>query len=128
MDNFQAIQAFWEMFGVDAYDEQTTFDEGDLPAFPHITYESFSGTWESARTMSAHLWNRQQNGSWAWIKQKAEEIKKTIGNGIVLHVDDGVMWFRIPEYTPFAQVIRSGSDDVKIQRIFLNVEVEFLTV
>ena len=128
MDNFQAIQAFWEMFGVDAYDEQTTFDEGDSPAFPHITYESFSGTWESSRTMSAHLWNRQQNGSWAWIKQKAEEIKKTIGNGIVLPVDDGVMWFRIPEYTPFAQVIGSGSDDVKIQRIFLNVEVEFLTV
>lgn len=126
MDNFQAIQSFWERFGVDAYDEQATFDEGDLPAYPHITYESFSGTWTSSRTMSAHLWNR--SGSWAWIKQKAEQIKKDIGNGILIHVDDGVLWFRIPEYTPFAQVISSGSDDEKIQRIFLNVEVEFLTV
>lgn len=126
MNNYQAIQAFWEQFGVDAYDEQTTFDEGEQPAYPHITYESFSGTWESARVMSAHLWNR--SGSWAWIKQKAEEIKKTIGNGIITHVDDGVLWFRIPQYTPFAQVVGSGSDDEKIQRIFLNVEVEFLTV
>ena len=126
MDNFQAIQSFWDRFGVDAYDEQTTFDEGDLPAYPHITYESFSGTWTSSRTMSAHLWSR--SSSWAWIKHKAEQIKKEIGNGILIHVDDGALWFRIPEYTPFAQVIGSGSDDEKVQRIFLNVEVEFLTV
>ena len=126
MDNFQAIQAFWERFGLDAYDEQTTFDEGEQPAYPHITYESFSGTWTSSRTMTAHLWSR--SSSWAWIKTKADEIKKNIGNGIVLPVEDGVLWFRIPEYTPFAQVIASGSEDVKVQRILLNVEVEFLTV
>ena len=92
MDNFAALQAFWESFEVDAYDEQTYFTKGDSPAFPHITYESVSGTWASHK------------------------------------VDDGVMWFRIPETTPFAQIIPSGSEDDRVKRILLYVEVEFLTV
>ena len=98
MNNFQALQSFWESFGVDAYDEQTVFTAGQRPAYPHITYESFSGTWEARRTMSANLWNRSTS------------------------------WFRIPEYTPFAQVIASGSEDDLVKRILLSIEVEFLTV
>lgn len=126
MNNFQALQSFWESFGVDAYDEQTAFTDSTAPAYPHITYESFSGTWEARRTMSANLWNRST--SWKWLKEKAENIKNTIGNGITINVDDGVIWFRIPEYTPFAQVIASGSEDDLVKRILLSIEVEFLTV
>ena len=126
MNNFKALQMFWESFSVNAYDEQTVFTEGQQPAFPHITYESFSGTWESYKTMSAHLWNRSE--SWAWIKEKAEEIKAAIGNGQTIRVDNGLVWFRIPEFTPFAQVIASGSNDDLVKRILLTVEVEFLTI
>ena len=126
MNNFQALQSFWESFGVDAYDEQTLFTDSAAPAYPHITYESFSGTWEARRTMSANLWNRST--SWKWLKEKAEDIKNTIGNGITINVDDGIIWFRIPEYTPLAQVIASGSEDDLVKRILLNIEVEFLTV
>ena len=126
MDSWQALQAFWAGFEVPAYDEQTIFAEDDSPAYPHITYESFSGTWEARRTMSANLWNRST--SWKWLKEKAEEIKNTIGNGITINVDDGIIWFCIPQYTPFAQVIASGSEDDLIKRILLNIEVEFLTV
>lgn len=126
MDNFAALQAFWESFDVDAYDEQTYFTKGSVQAFPHITYESVSGTWTSQKLLSGYLWNKSE--SWAWLKQKAEEIKHEIGSGITLKVDDGVMWFRIPESTPFAQIIPSGSEDDRIKRILLYVEVEFLTV
>lgn len=126
MDNFAALQSFWESFDVDAYDEQTYFTEGTVTAFPHITYESVSGTWTSQKLLSGYLWDKSE--SWAWLKQKAEEIKHEIGSGITLKVDDGVMWFRIPESTPFAQIIPSGSEDDRIKRILLYVEVEFLTV
>ena len=126
MNNFQALQSFWESFGITAYDEQTIFTDGQRPAYPHITYESFSGQWESRATMSANLWNRST--SWKWLKEKAEEIKNTIGNGITINVDDGIIWFCIPQYTPFAQVIASGSEDDLVKRILLNIEVEFLTV
>lgn len=126
MDNFAALQEFWESFGVDAYDEQTYFTEGDSPAFPHITYESVSGTFASNKLLSGYLWNK--SSSWVWLKQKAEEIRRTIGSGITKQVDDGVVWFRIPETTPFAQIIPSGSEDDLVKRILLYVEVEFLTV
>lgn len=126
MDNFAALQAFWESFGVDAYDEQTYFTTGDSPAFPHITYESVSGTWASQKMLSGYLWDKSDG--WAWLKQKAESIKRAIWSGITFKVDDGVMWFRIPETTPFAQIIPSGSEDDRIKRILLYVEVEFLTV
>lgn len=126
MDNFAVLQSFWDSFGVDAYDEQTYFTAGTMPAFPHITYESVSGTWTSEKMLSAYIWDRSD--SWAWLKQKAEEIKKQIGSGEVRSVDDGIVWFRIPEATPFAQIIPSGSDDDKVKRILLYVEVEFLTV
>lgn len=126
MDNYAALQAFWDSFGVDAYDEQTYFTEGTMPAYPHITYESVSGTWTSEKLLSAYIWDKSD--SWAWLKQKAEEIKHTIGSGITKPVDDGVIWFRIPETTPFSQIIPSGSDDERVKRILMYVEIEFLTV
>lgn len=126
MDNFAALQTFWESFGVDAYDEQTYFTEGTTPAFPHITYESVSGTFASQKLLSGYLWDKSE--SWVWLKQKAEQIKQEIGSGITYKVDDGVIWFRIPEATPFAQIIPSGSDNDRVKRILLYVEVEFLTV
>ena len=126
MDSFSALQSFWSSFGVDAYDEQTYFTEGQSPAFPHITYESVSGTWTSNKLLSGYLWDRST--SWAWLKQKAEGIREAIGSGKVVQVDDGAVWFRIPETTPFAQVIPSGSEDDLVKRILMYVEVEFLTV
>lgn len=126
MDNFAALQSFWESFNVDAYDEETYFTKGDVPAFPHLTYESVSGTWTSTKMLSAYLWDRSP--SWAWLKQKAEEIKKAIGSGRIIQVDDGALWLRIPELTPFAQSIPSDSEDDQTKRILLYVEVEFLTV
>ena len=126
MDNYQALQSFWDSFGIDAYDDQTVFTDGQSPAYPHITYESFSGSWEARRTLSANLWSRST--SWAWLKQKAEEIRQTIGSGITKSVDNGIIWFRIPEYTAFSQVISSGSTDDLVKRVLLSVEVEFLTV
>lgn len=126
MDNFSALQQFWESFGVDAYDEQTYFTDGTSAAYPHITYESVSGTWTSNKLLSAYLWDRST--SWQWLKQKAEAIKKDIGSGRVVNVEDGAIWFRIPETTPFAQVIPSGSDDDLVKRVLMYVEIEFLTV
>lgn len=126
MDNYAALQAFWDSFGVDAYDEQTYFTAGEMPAYPHITYESASGTWTSEKLLSAYIWDKSD--SWEWLKQKAEEIKRTIGSGITKQVDDGLIWFRIPVTTPFSQIIPSGSDDERVKRILMYVEIEFLTV
>ena len=104
MDNYQALQSFWESFGVDAYDEQTVFDEGNLPAFPHITYEAASGGYLNSTILAANLWHRTT--SWGWL-------------------DTGYLWIKLPETTPFDSPEDSGDD--AILRIRMNIEVDFLT-
>lgn len=123
MNNWQAIQSFWEEFGLDAYDDQTVFTEGTMPSYPHITYQSASGNFAQQSTLTASIWYRSYS-SWAEIKDKADQIRKAIGSGIIKHTDEGIVWFRVPEFTTFAQPVDSGDDSVR--RIVVNVEVEFL--
>lgn len=126
MDRWQTQQAFWSSFGLPAYDEQTTFDEGTLPAYPHITYESASGIIGQTLNISASLWYRSD--SWEEIKKKADEILASIVEMRgPLKIDGGFFWIRIPESTRFAQPMASGSSDEKIKRIYLTVEAESLT-
>lgn len=126
MDNWQAQQAFWSSFGWPAYDDQTTFTEGDEPAFPHITYESADGDFGAEMQLAAHLWVR--SGSWAAIKQKAAEIKEAlIDGGKKLDTDSGQIWLKIPDGVNFSRPFATGSSDELVKRIMINVSVEFLT-
>lgn len=124
MDNYQALQTFWSGFGVSAYDEQTVFDKGNQPAYPHITYESAGGGYMNTATLSASLWSKST--SWAWLKQKAEEIKKSIGyGGVRLKTDDGIIWIKLPETATFSAPFDSGDDTIK--RMRMTIEVDFMT-
>ena len=126
MDNWQAQQAFWSGFSWPAYDDQTTFTEDDLPAYPHITYESVDGEFGGITTLAVHLWNRSE--SWAEIKRKAAEIKAAlVGGGTKLNTDTGQIWITIPDGISFAQPAPTGSDDELVQRIMINVSAEFLS-
>lgn len=126
MDNWQAQQAFWSGFGWPAYDEQTTFTEDDLPAYPHITYESADGDFGAQTTLSIHLWNR--NESWAAIKQKAAEIKAAlVGGGVKLNTNSGQIWLKVPDQVIFSRPFATGSSDELVQRIMINVSAEFLS-
>lgn len=126
MDKWQAQQTFWNGFGWPAYDDQTTFTEDDLPAFPHITYESADGSFGTATTLSVSLWNRST--SWAAIKQKADEIKDALsGGGALVPAESGYIWYSIPEASVFSRPTASGSSDELVQRIMLTVSAEFLS-
>jgi len=124
MDNYQALQTFWDGFGVSAYDEQTVFDEGQQPAYPHITYESAGGGYLNTQMLSASIWDR--NTSWAWIKTKVEEIRKAIGyGGTQLKTDGGYLWIKLPESSAFSSPLDSGDETVK--RMRMSIEVDFMT-
>lgn len=130
MDSWQALHAFWAGFDVPAYDEQTIFAEGDSPAYPHITYESAAGTNGNTELLTASLWDMidpdsSQTASWAWLKQKAEEIKHAIGyGGITIQVEGGGLWLKLPESSPFSRPLPSGEDN--ILRIQMNIEVDYI--
>lgn len=124
-DIWQAQNQFWNSFTWKAYDDQTIFTEGDLPAYPHITYESASGAFGTEATLSVHLWDRAT--SWAAIKQKADEIKSALSRGgVLVPHEDGYIWLKIPENTVFSRPFDTGSSDELVKRIMLTVSAEYL--
>ncbi len=121
MDKAQAIDRFWNSFGLDAY-EQTTVDKD--AQMPYITYEVVTDSFENAVSMSADLWYYSE--SWAKAEQMASRISKFIGiSGVLINLGgkDGYMW--IKRDTPFSQHVTDPNDMVR--RIRIGIQVEFLT-
>jgi hypothetical protein len=120
MDKAQAIDYFWNSFGLMAFDENTVPKWAQMP---YITYNISTDSLDNVVSMSASLWYRTT--SWKDITNKANEIEKYLGEhgGIVLKLDEGRMW--INKGTPFIQRINDPDDSIR--RIRLNIQTEFLT-
>lgn len=122
MDKFQALQSFWESFGIPAYDENTVPTGDDAPAFPYITYDAVVSNLGTPVAMSASIW--YYGTSWAQITAKMAEIQSAIGRGgKILRIDDGAIW--IVQGSPFAQRMADSNDMVR--RIFINITAEYIT-
>ena len=121
MTKGQAIQKFWESFGIPAYDETVVPD--DSP-FPYITYAVHTDSLDGLCITNASIWYRSY--SWKEISEKAEEISKAITqmNPPSVKIDGGRMF--ITKGVPFAQRMGDESDDA-IRRMLLNINYEFLT-
>lgn len=118
MDKEQALQSFWESFGIPAFDKNTV-DE-DAP-FPRITYDVTINEFGVPTSLFASIWDR--NTSWGRITGLAHEIDSRLSEGgqMVLF-DGGAFW--IKKGNPFQQ--RMSDPDDTIRRIIVNVEVEYL--
>lgn len=123
MDKWQAIQTFWEGFGVPAYDETTVPLGDNSPEFPYITYEMRTGAMGNTVALSASLWDK--SNSWERISKKADDIAKAVGEygHITIPIEGGYVY--ITQGSPFAQ--RMSDEDDSIRRILMNIMVEFLT-
>lgn len=121
MTKGQAIQKFWESFGIPAYDETTV--PTNAP-FPYITYQVHTSSLDGLCITNASIW--YQSYSWKEISEKTEEISKAITtmNPPSVKIDGGRLY--ITKGTPFAQRMREEVDDT-IRRMLLNVNYEFLT-
>lgn len=118
MDSIQAINTFWNSFGLKAYDENTV---PDGTAYPYLTYNVSVSSFNEPVTMSASLW--YQSTSWADISHKAEEIRNALKRGgRCVVANDGALW--IKPGVPFAQ--RMSDVDDTIRRIYMNIEVEYI--
>ena len=126
MDKWQAQQAFWESFGIPAYDENTYYDTKDVPSYPHLTYQAMAGVMGQIETVSANVW--YYDSSWKAISNKVDEIlKQIIAMRTPIAIDGGYLWIRLNDLTPFAQRMASGTEDDMIKRVYLTVDVECLT-
>jgi hypothetical protein len=120
MDKAQAINYFWNSFGLPAYDESTVPPNA---AMPRITYSVVTDMLDNVVSMTASIWYR--SNSWKEITLKAEEIEQRLGEhgGQVIDLKVGKLW--INRGTPFIQ--RMSDTDDSIRRIYINIQAEFLT-
>jgi hypothetical protein len=127
MDKGQALQAFWESFGIPAIDEQSAYDQATMERLGigkrYITYEVASGNLTSNQMLSGSLWFRDT--SWAAITIKADQIAAFIGyGGKTIKIDGGYLMIMLPQ----GQIYRRAPDpDTSYRRIIFNIEVMFLT-
>jgi hypothetical protein len=120
MDKVQAINSFWNGFGIPAYDETTVPDNATMP---YITYSVSTANIGSFVVLNASLWYRST--SWAEISKKAAEIAQSIGYGYkIIPFDGGKLMLTLG--TPFERRM-AEPDDKQVRRIILNVTAEFLS-
>ena len=122
MDKVQAIDEFWNSFGLPAYDENTVPTD-DSVDYPYITYNVSTDSLGNMIPLSASLWYRST--SWEDITHKAREIARAIKTQhMPIKIDGGYVW--LVGGTPFSQRMSDPNDDM-VRRIYLNVSAEYLT-
>lgn len=123
MDKAQAIDKFWNSFGIPAFDQYTIPDD-KRNVFPRITYSVYMDNFDRPVVMNASLWYKSK--SWKEITQKTDEISKAIEEAypITKAIDDGRLY--ITKGTPWAQRMDDPEDD-NIRRMYLTIQVEYLT-
>ena len=117
MDKWSALNAFWNSFGLTAYDENTVPESANMP---YITYTASTADLDETVFLNASLWYR--SNSWTGISQKASEIGDYIGGGAGALYDGGRIW--ITKAVPFAQRMSEESDK-DVRRILLQVTAEY---
>ena len=120
LDKFQALNYFWNSFGIPAY-ESTTVPEGTNLGDFYITYEAAIDSLGRAVPMSASIW-KKNTMSWEEISQKAEEISDALVQVKVIPMRVGYLY--ITRGTPFAQ--RMSDEDESVRRIYINIMAEYL--
>lgn len=129
MDALQTLNAFWNSFGLPAYDENSVpeyVDDGSgrLAKLepPYITYEAPLDDFGRPLAQTASLWYR--SSGWTDITAKEQQIADYITKGgRMIAYDGGCIW--IQRGSPWAQRLSEASDKT-IRRINLNVIVEYL--
>ena len=119
MDKGQAINSFFNSFGLKAYDATTVPENA---AFPYITYELETGDLDAPVTLTASLWDR--GTSWETISKKSDIIAKRIAEMYPIKFDGGYVQLAIG--TPYSQRMGDENDNT-IRRIVLNIQAEYLS-
>lgn len=123
MNKYQALTAFFESFGLDAYEENSVpTSEPDLPQFPYLTFDSSVSARDSEVQINFSIWYRST--SLQEISEKAEEISAAIGYSRIIECDEGAIIIRPGE--SFIQGTNDESDPLVKRKLF-TVYAKFIT-
>lgn len=120
MDREQSLNAFWNSFGVKAYDENSVPDNADVKK---ITYDVVVNGFGYPTAMTISIYDLSP--SWKSVTDIFHLIENRLGiGGVQIPCDRGMIW--IKPGSPFCQ--RYGDANDSIRRIIVNVEIEYLEV
>lgn len=119
MNKAQALNSFWNSFGVPAYDSATVPEE--IESDLYITYDVATDRLDSPVMLTASIWHKNTM-SWEQISQKAEQISDALIQVKTIPLDIGFLY--ITRGTPFAQ--RMSDEDAETRRIYINLMAEYL--
>lgn len=115
MDRWEALFAFWNSFGVEAFEENSVpSGPTNRPDFPYITYEASVSPWNADVLMSASIWTRST--SWEEADRIADTIEATIKNGYTQPYDGGIIWI-VPN-DPLSKHMGDPDDDMVKRNLF----------
>lgn len=132
MNKQQAYNAFWNGFGVLAFEENSVPSDEVFNAlieagkasskFPYITYQVITDDISGAVFPTASIWDK--SNSWERSDLLSNTIAESIQRMNTIRLDDGRMF--ITKGSPFAQHMAEEGDP-SIRRIILNLGVQFFT-
>ena len=132
MNKQQAYSAFWNGFGVLAFEENSMPSDdviNDMIAkgiasskYPYITYQVLTDDLDHPVFPTASIYDR--SSSWERADVLSNLISHRIQNTETIKLDNGRMF--ITKGSPFAQHMNE-SGDTDIRRIILNLGIEFFT-
>ena len=121
MDKQQAMQTFWESFGIPAYNEVQIPEEADINQ-GYITYQKIFGDFESTVYPTAAIWTR--GTSWRQADDLENRISAALEGGYTLDTDSGHI--QINKGSPFSQQITEDQDRL-VKGYRLTLQMEFLS-
>ena len=119
MNKVEALHAFWNSFGVQAYDEHSVPPAAE---YPYITYNVATDTLGGVVSLHADLWF--YDTLWKGITDLTTEISRRIKEYTYLTIPFDGGYIYLTGGTPFAQ--RIDDPDENIKRVYINVQAEYL--
>ena len=122
MDKWQALNSFFNSFGVMAFEVGTVPDEYK-DTYPRITYESRIGSVGETVQIDASIWDL--SSSWGNVDRIANAIEQRILSMECPQITGGRYY--VYKGTPYAQRMNDPEND-NIRRTVLHINFEFLTL
>lgn len=124
MNKAQALDHFWNGFGIPAWDENTVPEDPAVRGERYITYSVSTGSLGDVIGLSAKIWDTNTT-SWKFVEDKAEEIAHYIETMVppTIQIDNGRLY--IAKGRPFSQ--RLDDPNKFVRGNYINIQAEFLT-
>lgn len=121
MNKWQSLNAFWNSFGIPAYDENSVPDNAQMP---YITYSAMIAPMGVRTAINASVW--YYGTDWRDVSLKVDEISNSLNSYVLIELEnDEYLMLSKGEASIFAQRIADETSD-NVRRAYITIAGEYL--